>query len=340
VRDTLRIPVIHISDVAEARRAAVTLAQSVGFDETRAGQVALVATELARNLAVHADRSQQLLLRPLQSGEAAGIELLALDKGPGIADLGQAFHDGFSTGGTPGTGLGAVSRLSTFWAVDSQPGLGTALLSQLWTNLPTEGRPPGPLELGAVSLPLATETRNGDGWHVLQRPQLPSLLVVDGLGHGPEASEAAVAAIRAFHDLSPRPPAQALEGIHEALRKTRGAAVAVAEFDLDARLVRYAGAGNIVGVILGAEESHAMVSHNGTVGGEVRRFQEFTYPWPPGALVVLHSDGISRRWDLSDYPGLATKPPGLIAGVLYRDFARDRDDATVVVARASAEAVR
>jgi hypothetical protein len=76
-----------------------------------------------------------------------------------------------------------------------------------------------------------------------------------------------------------------------------------------------------------------MVSYNGTVGHEVRKIQEFTYQWPQQGLLVMHSDGLKTQWRLDRYPGLMHKHPSLIAGVLYRDFNRGRDDVTVLVAR-------
>ena len=75
-----------------------------------------------------------------------------------------------------------------------------------------------------------------------------------------------------------------------------------------------------------------MVSYNGTVGHEVRKIREFTYLWPKGGLLVMHSDGLGTQWRLDRYPGLIARHPSLIAGVLYRDFNRGRDDVTVLVA--------
>lgn len=109
--------------------------------------------------------------------------------------------------------------------------------------------------------------------------------------------------------------------------------MAIAEIKLDTREIRYVGVGNITGQIFSGDESHSMVSHNGTAGGEVRKIVEFSYPYPPGALLVLYSDGLTTHWKLADYPGLAQKHSPLIAGVLFRDHRRPKDDSTVVVAK-------
>jgi hypothetical protein len=123
-----------------------------------------------------------------------------------------------------------------------------------------------------------------------------------------------------------------LERLHEGLRSTRGAAVAATQLDLERRVVSFAGIGNVSGTILN-HTRRSLASYNGILGHEVRRVRQFEYPWPDEALLVLHTDGLISHWSLDAYPGLSARHPSLIAGILYRDFKRDRDDVTVVVAR-------
>src|SRR5215210_5456260 len=104
-RKQMRIHVTEQSQPPAARRVAVELAQKVGLDESAVASVALVVTELATNLVKHAKQGQ-LLIRPLGAEGNEGVEVLSLDKGPGIPDVGRALADGFSTAGSPGTGLG------------------------------------------------------------------------------------------------------------------------------------------------------------------------------------------------------------------------------------------
>lgn len=318
--------------MGEARRLISTAARRLGFGETAAGKAAIIATEMAGNLVKHAGGGE-IIVRTLESGGADGLEILALDRGPGMADLAKSRRDGYSTAGSPGTGLGAIARLSDLFDGWSAPGQGTALLSQLWASpLPGGGESPAG-EWGAVCLPVQGETASGDGVDLQLRPRGWRLLVADGLGHGPfarEASQQAIAASQADPDSS---PADLLQACHDALRGTRGAAVAVAEVDLEAKTVRFAGIGNVAGVIEAAERSQHLVSLNGIVGQGIAKIREFSYTWPAGALLIMASDGLSTRWRLEAYPGLAARHPSLIAGVLYRDFGRSRDDATVAVVR-------
>jgi hypothetical protein len=157
--------------------------------------------------------------------------------------------------------------------------------------------------------------------------------MVDGLGHGCFAAEAASAAVRIFNGNTHLPPVEILQKAHGALRSTRGAALAIAEIKSATSLVRYAGVGNIAATVASGGATRSLVSHNGTVGHEMRRVQEFTYPWPAGALLIMHSDGLQTRWTFANYPGLTSRHAATVAGVIYRDFQRGRDDATVFVMR-------
>ena len=332
VKDVLHLPVREASQVGDARRRIARWTEVLGFDEGCAGKVALVVTEAAGNLTKHTSEGGELLVRALSRGGVAGIEVLALDRGPGIGDVPRALSDGYSTAGSPGTGLGALSRLADEFAIHSQRDTGTAILARVWAARPP-AQHPGSLEVGVTSVPKPGEDVCGDGWAVASSGGRTVVTVVDGLGHGPDAAEAARAALRVFHAECAARPGEIVDRMHDPLRSTRGAAVAVAEIDVPGAAVRYAGVGNIAGVIVTDRESRSLVSHAGTVGHQMRRVQEFTYPWRPQSLLVMHSDGVSQRWDLERYTGLTLRDPSLVAGVLYRDFSRGRDDATVLVAR-------
>jgi anti-sigma regulatory factor (Ser/Thr protein kinase) len=333
IRPSMAMTVDHPTKVGEARRRAAVVAGRLGFDETRGGRVALVVTEAASNLVKHAGQGE-LIVQGLTGQATTGwLEVLAMDRGPGMSDLGRCLVDGYSTAGSNGNGLGAISRLADGFAVHSTPGAGTVLRASVDSGRSAPGDRP-PLELGVVSVAATGEEACGDDWAVLDRDGVSFILVVDGLGHGPAAAEAAAEAIAVFRASSTCEPVEMIAAAHAALRGTRGAALAIARLDPRRGQVRYAGVGNISGVILNrmGGRTTSMVSQNGTVGHAVRKVQAFDYPWLDGAPILLHTDGLGARWDLGRYPGLASQHPGLVAGVLYRDHRRDRDDATVVVA--------
>lgn len=315
------------SQIAEARRVTEALARSSGFDETATGRVALVATEMATNLLKHAGDGQ-ILIEPFPGATGPGLQLIALDNGPGIPDLRRAMEDGASTAGTPGTGLGAIRRQSDEFAAWSRPQRGTAILARF-------GKPAGAagVLLGAVAEPYPGETVCGDAWCFAVAKSGPTLLLADGSGHGAAAAAAAGTAAKTFAQTSRLEPEAQMTAIHRALAPTRGAAAALACVDPGAGLVRFVGVGNIGGTVVTGDGVKRMVSHNGTAGHVAPRIREFTYPHDGAATIILHSDGLSAKWDLAAYPGLATSHPSLLAAVLFRDHRRGKDDCSVAVMR-------
>jgi anti-sigma regulatory factor (Ser/Thr protein kinase) len=325
-RQSRAIPVTEQSQIGEARRAAVSMAAAAGLGEAEAGKLAITVTEAATNILKHGGGGE-ILLRSLDDG----IEMLAIDRGPGIANLAQAFEDGHSTAGTQGTGLGAISRLATMADIYTGPKLGTALLARF--QPPGKARQPAQpdlqLEFGVAQGPFPGERVCGDAWACAGS----CLFLADGLGHGEQAAAAAEAAVEAFAENRRLSVSDTIEAVHVALRGTRGAAVALACLDTAARVVRFCGLGNISAVVVAGGVTRNMVSQYGTGGYAAHRIAQYEYALPAGALVILHSDGLSAKWDLQSYPGLDSRDPSLIASVLYRDSRRARDDATILVAR-------
>lgn len=325
-------PISDSSHIAEARRAAVEAATTFGFDSTHAGRVAIVATELATNVLRHGANGE-LLIGSYDDQSGSGVELIALDKGKGIADLNAALRDGYSSAGSSGHGLGAIQRQSQAMEVASWPGLGTAILARLAPSgrVPTK-RPAS----GCISIPIQGEIVCGDACAVVDAESGRTLIVVDGLGHGPDAAHAANEAIRLFRRHQSRSVPELLEYVHAGLRSTRGAAVSIARFDHGAAKVVFGGIGNVMGAIVSANEVRRMVSLNGTAGHNARKIQIFDYPYQ-GGLVIMASDGLATSWSLARYPGITQFHPTLIAAILYRDFTRARDDVTVLVAQGVAQ---
>ena len=326
---SLSIPITEPSQVGEARRVAQRLGAQLGMDEKKLGDLGIIVTEIATNLYKHA-KGGELVLRKLEENGVLGVEALSLDRGPGIAEVTKCLEDGYSTAGTTGNGLGSIKRLSTVFDIYSTP-KGTALVSQLWSTPRLANR--YSLDFGAACLPYPGEHRCGDGWAVSNLDGVFTILVVDGLGHGDHAADAADQAIEVFKESAVLPPHLHLQKLHGALRSTRGAAVAVLQADLKSEKISYSGIGNICGGAVVGGASKSFVSLNGTIGHQAQRFQEFSYEWPKQSFVILHSDGLQSKWKLDGYPGLAMRHPSLIAGILYRDFRRERDDVTVLIIR-------
>lgn len=317
------------STASAVRRAAERLGTELGLGAARTADLAIVAAELTSNLVKHADEGV-LLLRPVRGDRDAGVELIAIDSGPGMADLTVSSRDGHSTTGTLGIGLGAIVRQASWFDAYSRPGRGTVLAVRVWPR----DADPEPSWVGALTRPLTGEQVSGDGyaWRVVDGRR--QLLTCDGLGHGPLAAAATAAAIQAFLRAPASSPAAVVQHLHRSIAHSRGAALAIAEPDPAAGLLRYAGIGNIAGsVVDGTGRRRGLVSLPGIVGHHRPTVREYEYPFPPDALLVMHSDGVVDRWQLDDYPGLTGRSPLVVAATVLRDAGTRRDDACVLVAR-------
>ncbi|MFB4312262.1 anti-sigma regulatory factor [Actinomadura sp. GTD37] len=325
--ESLLVRVEEESAAAGVRRRATALAERLGFAGERLEQVRLAATEAATNLVRHA-RQGEMLVRIVRDDGDAVLELVSIDRGPGIADVPVSVLNGFSTRGTLGLGLGSIERLADRSGLYSLPGPGTVLYARFRPpGGPDAARPP----FAGLTVPIGDEVECGDAYTARLVDGTVYAMLCDGLGHGPLAARAASAAVRAAHGTAlPVSPAEMLRRIRERMTATRGGAVAVAAVEPAAGRVRFAGLGNVAGWIVGPERRQGLVSVPGIAGTNAGRIREHAYPLPPGAAVVLHSDGLTSRWSLADRPGLDFGDPLLVAATLLRDAGVRHDDRSVL----------
>lgn len=331
---TEHIGLEHEADVGAVRRRLVALAAAAGLDEHRTSDAALVATELASNVRRHAGHGGALL-GAATVPERRGVTIAVWDRGPGM-DLAACLRDGMSTAGTAGAGLGAVSRLATRWDAYAPRGHGTVIAAYVGpakkahADHAAHAAPHGKLWVGAVCLPYPGLQVSGDAWDLHAEGDAATLIVCDGLGHGPEAAAASRAVIDAFRARPDDPPGAILERAGHAARPTRGAAATVVRLDLAARQAIVAAVGNVTPWLAG-DPQRQLVTQHGTLGHAMPRIREERYPFPPGAALVVASDGLKSRLELA--PELLAHDPAVAAATLWRDHHRGRDDATVVVLR-------
>jgi anti-sigma regulatory factor (Ser/Thr protein kinase) len=312
--------------VGTVRRAATALGEELGLPAARIADLAIVAAELTSNLYKHANDGV-VHLRALRRDGEAGVELVALDHGPGMADMYAAAEDGYSTAGTLGIGLGSIARQASRLDGFSRAGAGTVSVVSVWGH-----EAPPATWAGGLTRPLAGETVCGDAYAMRERDGRLQALLCDGLGHGPLAAAASQALVNAFREAPVARPAGVLEHLHRSVTHTRGAVAAVIEVDPGAGFVYCASMGNIAGWVVSLEGRRGMAAQPGIVGDRQKRtIREYEYPLAADAVVVLHSDGLTDRWNLADYPGLLRRTPLVVAGTLLRDAGVRRDDAGVLV---------
>jgi anti-sigma regulatory factor (Ser/Thr protein kinase) len=326
-QDLRWLQVEDASAVTACRNAARGLADRLRFPVARADQLALAVTEAASNLHKHATQGS-LWLGVNRDGEPPGIDVVTIDAGPGLPDVAAALRDGHSTAGTLGIGLGAIRRLADSCDLYSRAGHGTALTARF---RPPGSRFPETPHGGGLIRPITGETECGDTYAAAYASDTITAIMCDGLGHGPLAAAAAAEGVSAFLEDPSGEPATLAGRVHRRMAGTRGGAIGIVK--LGGGVARYCGLGNIAASILGQGRRKSMISIPGIAGHRARTIRQFDYELPPGAAVILHSDGISARWEAAALPGLETRDPLLIAAVLLAEAGIHRDDAGILVLR-------
>jgi anti-sigma regulatory factor (Ser/Thr protein kinase) len=328
-----------------AKRDVIRLAEGLNFSSAEIAKINIIVAEMTSNLAKHATKGGELLVKPL-GNPVQGLEILALDNGPGMANPLHMLEDGVSTYGSAGEGLGAIKRQSSIFDLYSQPGMGTVVLSRLMKAtappfIPGLFQPPDRYEVSTVTVAKPGETACGDGYAVVEIGRDLHLLALDGLGHGIHARDAIQLAIKTFMQAPKEDPAYLLRHLHEEIRSTRGAVGFLAHIDGGTQVISYCGIGNISGKILLIEggptgsTAKSIMSYNGIIGHNIpNQFNSQEVDWGPNKIMILHSDGLKTKWDLNTYPSLYRHHPSVIAAVLYTDNSRKTDDSLVMVCKA------
>lgn len=315
---------------AEIRR----MAQSAGFAGHRLAEVEIIAAEITSNLSKHAVQGGQLLTKQIANDKSAGLEIIAIDNGPGISLPGKMLEDGVSTSNTLGQGLGAIKRLSDDFDLYSRKAWGTILLSRIFVHKP--GRQAGrqQIDVKVVMVAKKGEERCGDNWTAIRKGNILKFALLDGLGHGPEAALAAEKGVLAFQEHNKVLPNEQIRNIHTQIKRTRGAVAGLAHIDFNHKQMLYCGVGNISGKLMSAAKPRPCMSYNGIVGHTIpSTINNYIFNWERNDMLVLHSDGLSTRWDINKYPQIMKHDGSIIAAALYKDYCRGSDDATVAVIR-------
>lgn len=183
--------------------------------------------------------------------------------------------------------------------------------------------------------PKPGEAESGDKAVVTAIPDGALVAAIDGLGHGPDAAEAADVAVEAVKRAAGLDLAALVDLCHDELRATRGAALAIASFDWVHRAMTWLGVGNVEGRLLrpaGGVPTQAgfLITRGGVAGHELPGVSPATVPIRDGDLLILTTDGIGEAF--ADTPATSGSCEE-IAGRILRDHARPSDDALAFVAR-------
>lgn len=189
------------------------------------------------------------------------------------------------------------------------------------------------MQFGVVSRALKGQTTCGDAYFIKEFENKVLIAVIDGLGHGTDAAIAANTAVEHIKNNYKKSLTEIIKGCHKEMKKTRGAAIGIALIDLNRFTLKYTCVGNIR-VRVKSQRTINPVSINGILGYNLCKVREEEFPFNPKDLIILHSDGISGKFDLNLYPPkFLGQHPQIIAERITAEFGRRTDDLTIVVAR-------
>ena len=259
----------------------------------------------------------------------AGIELISIDNGPGMADLNRMLVDGMSTKNSLGHGLGAIKRMSNVFQVFTQKDWGTLMLVRIFReDLPYRKKVN---EIRSLVVPKPGEETCGDRFFCNVTGQHIRVFLGDGLGHGEAASEAVSRAIESFNASTENSPCGIIREIHEAVRKTRGLVGTAAIYSFNDKTWHICGVGNILTRFITGIETKNCMPYNGIIGHNIPRSMQDTAVLNTGQTLVMCSDGIKTKWDHNKYPTLFKYDLAITAAMLFKDFARFTDDMSIAV---------
>ncbi len=305
------------------------------FTSSQAGEIDIIVSELTSNIIKHAGRGELLLRVQNLDRRTSLCEIITIDSGPGMADTTRMLKDGISTTQTLGQGLGAIMRLSTISQLYSIPGWGTVQYSMVRTKN-KDYVPPviEELEIRALCVNKPHEKVCGDGFAVKVTDSEIAIFFGDGLGHGIRAKEAFDAAADCFMETNETDPVDIIRFVHQNIRKTRGLVGVVMVCDLQAREWRLCGVGNILSRMYVGVEFKTYMSYNGTIGMTIPNSMSMTTsPMEVNQHLIMCTDGIQNRWDLTRYPSILKFDNIILAAAIYKDYTRGNDDSSILIAK-------
>ncbi|MGV9204241.1 MAG: ATP-binding SpoIIE family protein phosphatase [Promethearchaeia archaeon] len=325
-------------DVPKARKRAKNFAEEIDFKEKEIEEIAIVVSELANNLISHTDIGGTLILKEIKRGKTRGIEIVSIDRGPGIYNSEGVLEDGYSTKDSLGIGLGAVRRLMNDFIIQnknkkkSNP-IKTKIITRKYKsiNIETEQILNIDLKFGVFSRSKVGERYNGDGYFIKHFDDKILFSVIDGLGHGKKAYEVSEKVKNCLKIHYRKDLDSLISVIHKNLKRTRGAAACFALFDKIKLNLKYISIGNIQMRIYNGNEYKTLLNFNGTLGVALRSYSVNKIGWKKGNLIIANSDGIASQYKLPHNYLFAEQHPMKIAKLVFDKYGKEHDDATVLV---------
>lgn len=340
-----RVEIKERHQIFSVKRDIAKFAKELGFSDKEIDEISIAVIELGENLITHNVIEGEIIYSSFEEGKKKGLEIISIDKGPGIASIEAVMEDGFSSKKSLGIGLGAVKRMMSELSIESSVKYLQSSID-FSENLPSTKIiarkiiKPKDKEISHLSkkttFSLFTRSKigekyNGDNYILKSFDNKTLFGVIDGLGHGIGASEASnIARISILEHFSEELDV-IVEFLHQKLKKTRGVALSLGLIDYELEVFKYVGIGNVLARIFNAPAPIRPLNYNGTLGVSLRKYKIFDYPWDQNNVIILTSDGISSKYVLDDFFDVLYQHSMKIGQRIFKKFGKYYDDATILI---------
>lgn len=302
------------------------------FTQKQIAEIDIIVAEMTSNLIKHA-KAGEVLFRVNQAAKQDSFEIFCFDNGPGIPDTMRMLKDGNSTSNTLGQGLGAIDRLSNFFQLYSLSDWGTIVHSKV-SGSEYKGLDVAGLEFRGLNVCKPRELVSGDGYCVKKTKNGAQIFFADGLGHGPQAKESVDVAVSVFMNSVEEDPVELIREVHVAVRRTRGLVASIVSWDRKSKEWKICGVGNILTRLYTGILYKNHMSYNGTIGLNIPTSMKASIVEAErNQHLIMCSDGLKSKWDITRYPAILKYDPMMLAGAIYKDFARRNDDASILIVK-------
>jgi len=189
------------------------------------------------------------------------------------------------------------------------------------------------MQVGIAKRSLDDSEFSGDQCDYWQRERELVLCMIDGLGHGEDAEKAGKTALEYVADHLSDTFQQVFTGADSACRSTRGAAMGIARIENKTRTLHFAGIGNTRSLLFtkNSRQPKTLSSDRGIIGGGFRRLIPDMVQLKPGDMLIMSTDGIAERIEITGYSPALLNDPEQLAATILEDWGRDTDDRAVLV---------
>jgi anti-sigma regulatory factor (Ser/Thr protein kinase) len=317
--------------ISFAREEAKSIAKKFGFGNPKLEEIAIIVSELASNIHKYAGAGK-IIIVPFVSANLKALDIYSVDHGPGIEDINRVLQDGYTTKTSLGIGLGAVKRMSDEFDIysffkDSLINKNITIIFSRKYLKDSEKH----YKFAFLSRALKGEDYNGDALFLNIEGKKLTAALIDGIGHGEIAYTASYRAINYLIKNYEKNLDDILQDIDKELNHTFGAVASIIKIDKQKRKMIHAGVGNISARVLNAVNKINPISTNGYLGSNKIKIKTEEYDWSPNNIIIMTSDGIREKWNLSYYNELMAKHPAIIAQFIFQFFAKPNDDASIFV---------